>query len=363
MDMRGKQAGPDAPRGATPQLTIAKHQLRDWVESRLSELPRDGDGRELGRKLNLELRNAKLLCRWDDKDQQSCPEWIQLGYLSELTLSRSSAFLILQTGVGIECGFDESAYLYSWSDEGWRRVWQNEQNTYTKEAYKPQTIHAALISPYSKSNDYIVLTLGSEPWCSSNWHDVYYRAFRLGPDWQARPLVEGSEWAYLAHDPPIRGNVTRDEILVEFTPRSIDGGLHNREAIQHYRIEAGGAKRIDPLALSPRDFVDEWLTQDWREAAFWSESAHRPDMRDRHEKRNSKDLVFGQFHDPTMHCARPDLWQVGADFGEPPKAVYFLVRWWPPYRFSMVEVSDQPSADCTTRDPYADERRTLFPGW
>ena len=40
---------------------------------------------------------------------------------------------------------------------------------------------------------------------------------------------------------------------------------------------------------------------------------------------------------------------------------YFLIRWRPPYHFSMVGVSEQPWPNCTEKDPEADEFRTLFP--
>lgn len=82
-----------------------------------------------------------------------------------------------------------------------------------------------------------------------------------------------------------------------------------------------------------------------------------------------KDNVHGEFIYPTMHCpATPDLWQVGVDFsdsptpiGEPPKGVYFTVRWRPPYKFSMVRVNDTPSAACSQEDREADEgSQTLF---
>ena len=41
----------DRVRGASPQLTIAKHQLPDWAESRLKSLPFRGDGAEFARLL------------------------------------------------------------------------------------------------------------------------------------------------------------------------------------------------------------------------------------------------------------------------------------------------------------------------
>jgi hypothetical protein len=363
--MRGKPPDYGGPRGATPQLTVVKHQLRDWVESRLPSLSPSRDEGELQRTLNSELRAAKLFC----DDQEPCPFWTQLGYLADFSLRRSGGFLILQTAVGIECGYDQSAYIYSWSVEGWRRVWQTEQNVYTEKVYKPQTIHSVLISPYNKANDYIVLTLGSEPWCSSNLHDVYYRAFRLGPDPDARPLVEGAEWAFVADDPPIHGSVTNKDVLVEFT---IIGGVggDNYQAVRHYKIDGDEVRRIDPLALRPRDFVSEWLRHDWKEAAFWSESSNRVSMRDRHGKQHQPQFS-GEFIYPTMHCpTTPDLWQVGVDFSEPPTPIgtkpnnvtYFRVRWRPPYRFTMVQVSDHPSPNCTEEDRTVDdESPTLFP--
>jgi hypothetical protein len=222
-----------------------------------------------------------------------------------------------------------------------------------------------LISPYNRENHYLVLTLASESWCSSNWHRVYYRAFRLGPDLQAAPLVSGAEYAYLgSHDPPIQGSVGADDVLVEFTVGSIDSSVHSREAIRHYSITKNGVRREDPLALSPRDFVDEWIVSDWRESARWSEEANRPSMLQWHDKLKK---MTGEFIPPTMHCRNnPDLWQVG--FGDAQlstdtelRGAYFLVRWRPPYRFGMVEVNDRPWPSCTDRDPKADAPRTLFP--
>lgn len=368
LEMRKEPAKSSGPRGATPQLTIAKHQLRDWVESRLPALTERGDAGELERKLNSELRDAKLFC--SEVQAPECPDETFSGFLGELTLKRQSGFLIVETALGIECGFDESAYIYSWSSEGWRRVWQTEQNAYTKKEYRPQSLNAVLISPYSKGNDYLVLTLGSESWCSSTWHDVYYRVYRMGPDLEARPLLEGSEWAWLGkHDPPIQGSVSTGDVLVEFTVRSIDAGVHNREVVRHYRIDRDKVERVAPLALSPRDFVDEWVTTDWKETGHWSEPENRRATRDWHTKLH-KDFVAGEFIYPTMHCtSTPDLWQVGVAFSDPPtpigvnpQGVYFLVRWRPPYEFTMVQISDRPSPACTEQDRKADEEpRTLFP--
>jgi hypothetical protein len=51
---------------------------------------------------------------------------------------------------------------------------------------------------------------------------------------------------------------------------SMDDGVHNREWIAHYAVEDERVRRIDPIAESPRDFADEWVRLDWRDAGAWT---------------------------------------------------------------------------------------------
>jgi hypothetical protein len=93
------------------------------------------------------------------------------------------------------------------------------------------------------------------------------------------------------------------------------------------------------MVLGPRDFVDSWLS------------------------RQQKFKGPFEFIDPTRHCTRErDVWRVGVhDPENERKQKYFLVRWRPPYHFSLLGSSDHPRADCTEADPDADAFRTLFP--
>ncbi len=137
--------------------------------------------------------------------------------------------------------------------------------------------------------------------------------------------------------------------------------VHNRDAIRHYVIEGDTLKRIDPIALSPRSFVDEWLTRDWKESAQWSESSQ---LQSWHARKHA-DLVSGLFA-PTMHCRTQDLWQVGiGPLDQLKPDTFYLVRWRPPYQFRMVQVRNKPFPHCTQPDPSADDWRTLFSiqGW
>jgi hypothetical protein len=112
-EMRKQLPDSAQPRGAAPLLTVAKHQLRDWVESRLNDPTLHSDQVELQVKLNAELRAAGMFCGEGPAPQPACPDENLRGFLEAIALHRSNGFLILQTGFGIQCGFDESAYLYS----------------------------------------------------------------------------------------------------------------------------------------------------------------------------------------------------------------------------------------------------------
>ncbi|MGA2739039.1 MAG: hypothetical protein ABSG65_16495 [Bryobacteraceae bacterium] len=120
-------------------------------------------------------------------------------------------------------------------------------------------------------------------------------------------------------------------------------------------------ERIDPIARGPRDFVDEWLTRPWEQSARWTEPYKRAALARWHRMDNSID-----FSNTAMHCRQsPDLWQIMSGYDVVPFDTplrYFLVRWQPPYRFTLVDINDRPWAGCTERDPKADEYRTLFAG-
>jgi hypothetical protein len=204
---------PDS-RDATPELTRIKHGLRDWIESRLTPLTRPDEDIVLAFQLNAELLKAGLACG----DQ--CPEQNLIGLLGDIKIRRSGGFLIVQTGVGIQCGNDESAYIYEWKADRWQRFWESEQNDYRKDKYWPQRLWAVLSSP-TKSGD-IIVTLGTYPWCTSNWQPVYYRVWHAKADGPPKLLLDKSEIGYISAG--IVGAVSLGDVLIEYAVASIDGG-------------------------------------------------------------------------------------------------------------------------------------------
>lgn len=350
-------------RGATPALTDVKHQLRDWIESRLAA-PQPKNGRwEVGstilqEQLNEELSRAGLFCL----QQDICPE-NRLGYLNRVVLEIQSGFLVVRTSAGVQiCGSDDSAYIYEFTDSHWRRIWQSEQNNYQEKKYFPQRLVEVRISPTDwrpeiDHTEHLIVTTGVLPWCTSVWQPIYYRVWQTKSTYSSPLLLlDESEQADIGD--PIYARANQNDVFIEFQVIA-DDAMRVSE-LYHYVLGNGKLRRIDPVALTPQDFVSFWLRRPWPEVSEWTVQTGRATLkawRQRYRATNS------EFASPTRRCKlHPDLWQVATDApgGPRPDVYYFLIRARPPFRFTMVATSDRPWPDCTEDDPAIDNAPELF---
>jgi hypothetical protein len=293
--------------GATSELTVAKHHLRNWIEAQLDSANDISQAKARSGQINEALKTVQVA---GPDDEQNL-----LGSLGEVRLIGEAGLLIVTTGVGILCQFDESAYGYRRVEGHWQRVWESEQNEYVATKYAPQHIVAVHVwqsfEGGHENGPAFVMTLGNSWGCASTWHPVHYKVWRIDSSGQ-KLLIAGSEGAWLRAGSYAVGSIGKDQadrsapvdVLIEFTQASIDAGVHNREAVRHFLIDGDQVRRVDPVALSPRDFVDEWLTRPWNESAAWSESLK---LLMWHGKLHA---VGGEFAGPSLHCEIADLWQV-----------------------------------------------------
>jgi hypothetical protein len=356
---------PDAQaRGATPALTKVKHQLRDWIESRIADLKWNGtrwtpNPAVLQEQLNDELTRADLFLPKDPLKLYAP----LVGYLDRISIDMQSGFLVLRTTVLVQtCGTDDSAYIYEFADNHWHRIWQSEQTDYDEKKYSPQRLVEVRISPtdwYPKSDhtEHLIVTVGVFPWCSSVWQPVYYRVWQTKSTYSSPLLLlDGSKPADILD--PIHARVSGNEVFIEYDVIA-DDAMRVRE-LRHYVLEDGKLHRTEPVALTPQDFVYSWLRYPWTEVSEWTAPSARATLkawREQYKGTNS------EFTSPTRHCTRrPDLWQVATDpwNDSQPQVHYFLVRARPPFRFSMVAASDRPWPDCTEEDSAIDNAPDFF---
>ena len=108
--------------------------------------------------------------------------------------------LIVTTGIGIICQSDDSAYGYKRVNGRWQRVCESEQSNDSPEKYAPQHIVEVHFRQAFKDGHQegpaFVMTLGHHWGCTSSWHPVYYRVWRIDPA-VSKMLLDGSDVAWL----------------------------------------------------------------------------------------------------------------------------------------------------------------------
>ncbi len=351
-------------RGATPALTAIKHHLRDWVEQQLQDIPQESPAEALNARIHSAVQDAGLFC-----DERCFPSY--LGYLDEIQVSREAEYVIVQTAVGIRCGYDHSFYVYrpaprsgETRSSAWERVFEFEQEKYSKKAYLPQTVHSVHLA--QRHGGILILMLGSKPGCASAFQDVYYRLWSVNvngaPGVKPKLLLSRAEYANIGEDPPIVGRVTANEAVIEFQRGGIGWGSA-WNTVRRFAIQASGVKQTGPTVLTIRDFVDQWLAspQDARRSGGRAAQAEELEAWYRRLNRHGNDLEgYGDFPGVPTRCVKdPELFQLPVRLNNTQEVTYFLVRWRKPFEFGMEAISEVGFADCSEPDPEAGKRRSL----
>jgi hypothetical protein len=340
-------------RGAVPEVTVAKHQIRDWIESKLASFAEHGDELGLANDLQSPFSAAKLFC---DDPTDCIPT--SLGFLDVIQVNRDHDFLIFTTAVGvaIRCGYDNSAYIYEWKAGKWQRVWESERNDYSSEdVYHPQIVHSVHISEPAADGTRLILTLGTPTGCGGAFVPLYYRLWRTGASAPSL-ILDKSELINDESEPPAIGKLTADDLLIEFSAGGTGYG-DTHKALRHFEIHGAAVTQTDPIAPTARDFAEEWLAAAWKESATRADS---PALGQWHAKVHREDGQ-GDYPEPALSCTSdPSLVEITTHFEGLPK-YYFLVRTKTPLHFSMANVSDWPFTDCTKPDPDADRQPSLMP--
>jgi hypothetical protein len=85
-------------------------------------------------------------------------------------------------------------------------------------------------------------------------------------------------------------------------------------SITRYQITGDQIARIQPLALTPDDFLDEWVQLDWSDAARWSSQSSGADLPTWHSKLHAlqNDSTEIEFVQPCPQQPRADkIWLAG----------------------------------------------------
>jgi hypothetical protein len=347
---------PDKPDSSPRDLwTRQKNALRDWIESRLPAniAALDANFSNLEARLGAELDRAGL----------TEPEGTEAGtgYVSKLELSRPAEFpdaLIVRAGISVECGADDSVYVYRFSDKRTRLI----------EAQGTEKWGISVVETLSSAPDVSGSRIFYVAWdgvsCASVWNGLGYKLFYVSPGPEPAELLFSSSHSFVL-DQDVNVRLTAQDLLIELAAEAMFPG-YRRTYVLHYSIGPQGVERVDPVALQPQDFVHEWLTRPWEEMQSRSGAS---DTFVKWHKFLHADFVSGDYEFVQPCINRAGVVQVGVDLNSigdreipEPLQVYFLVKDKGNHSYEMSGVSFGTNDDCPGESPAADytEMPSLF---
>jgi len=193
----------------------------------------------------------------------------QLDYAAKAVPGRPNWIAVIPT-LAIECGSDSMVMLFERGRQGWHEMISRRSKPYRSISDAWEGLEYAVSPPDDKGRWYLAIA-STTPWCMSVWRGLRYDLSRAGQR-GAGPHIFFSTTV----GTNIGGDGDGDSIHAGARVFEIrhDGATFaiglTRKHIERYAVAGDSVRRIQPVALSPGDFVHEWLARPWAEAASWS---------------------------------------------------------------------------------------------
>jgi hypothetical protein len=229
-----------------------------WVDSRV----RAGVN---VRAMNDELKAANLLSDGpqtiDDQFGRTYAGF--LDSVGNLDLPGAGDLQAIQVGIhtGGSCNLDQTVVLYS------RKPWRKIAQINAEHAYSHGYILRALAVGNHGSAGRIVASEWVASNCTSNWNGNIFRIdLSLGSS--VKNVLNRDMSVFGSEDVTLK--VENDIVACHYTSGFGDPDSITRDGVVRYRVQAGHAIRLPPIAKSYGGFIDEWLGMDDAEAARWA---------------------------------------------------------------------------------------------
>jgi hypothetical protein len=334
---------------ADQRMAAVHSALLNWIESRLphGETVTPGSLSILGDKLNEELEQAGLAAKEEppDADPVAAMGWPGYGFPSvefewRPELPNSA---IVTARISVPCGAEARVFVYDIRGPRWVRVLSDvPRNRFLGTAGVSE-----LSAPDREGNRLLLIHYGTSQ-CASMWMGLSYSVYRINVDGDhSERLISDDSGYYAGNDRGPLFVVNPNEFVIEFDGFSVDLSILVRTHIRRYRFDAG-VTRLDPVALQPQDFLDEWLTRPWREM----QSRSQGDLKGWHDNLHS-DHLHGDYLAVIPCASRPNRWLIDFELDrsderhpDEKKEVFFVVRDSGGYNYTMESVSSDRPDGC-----------------
>lgn len=265
-----------------------------------------------------------------------------LGY-SVVPVDSHPDMLAVVATLGIKCGSDSMLMLYGREAGRWRELMVRRSAPYGEVKGGWGDLRFA-VSPPDSQGKWFVATVSTTPWCTSAWQGMPYELARPGPA-PERPNVffRGKNTIYLGNDADLMLKAEPGAFEIRHDGSSIDSEVLVRRHLLRFRVEGNSVRRVQPVAETVRDFVDEWIEAEWAQAKSWS--APRPSLAAAHSAvKAARWKTLGGF--ASVRGCKGGLTQVeiGDEAGP---GWFFLVRDGTEGPWTVERSARQAASDCT----------------
>ena len=272
-DFEAGQSGP--PARVPGLLRILNKQLRTLISNTLNDRSRPGVASE--REVVAELQEAG----WKEIPSY---EWNAYGEISQIRFDFRTGYspgvLVVTTQLWVPCGStdpDTAIYVFQGRARDWKLVLATDADFDPNGEREESGIQYELSPPDANGEWYLAVTQ-APPACGPTPApaSLRYEILRPGrtPD-EPLILLDRREPLNEKFQPPFRLEVQDDWFAVtKGKERKLDG--EPGVSIARYQVIGNGMTRMQPPALAPDDFLDEWVQLSWSEAAHLSSQS--PDL-------------------------------------------------------------------------------------
>lgn len=197
-----------------------------------------------------------------------------LGVKFDWKLGYNPDLLVITTRLWIPCGSndpDSAVYVFQGNGRQWKLVLAADADfDFGWGSVGPGMQYK--ISPPDSSGKWFLALARTPPSCRWSPEELRYTVLRPGPTAEkAEVLLDRRVTVNENFDPSFRTRVEENWFAVtRGRKRKLDGELG--VSITRFEVDGSSVRRIQPLALTPEDFLEEWVRLDWEEARRWTDS-------------------------------------------------------------------------------------------
>jgi len=343
----------DVSPAAQQEIAAMKTNLGDFIRAYAHCLPAQTDTDRINKELSALVHGFEMPSGVIPIEKIP-PDFGKYGYelWFETKLFENPPLLGITAQFSIQCGHDTMLFLFGRSAGQWKEVLRWQKKPYASVDGGTMAFGYG-VSPVNDEGHWFLVTHDIAPWCSSTWSGIRYSVLRPAADpLRPRTLFSADDFMWWGNEDYGTLTVQKNEFDLRFHSASLDAGVHNRIFVRHFSVTGDTVRRTQPVAVSARDFVDEWIVSPWEVASQWSSDSALESLSNSHavwsrRERAGKKLL--EFYSMRSCSDAKDHYQVeiGVESGpkfETSRSFYFHVLGGEAY--TMLGVSENPEARC-----------------